>query len=278
MNLSCQAVNGNPQDTAEVAIAMSLMNLSFRILDDIIDKTYSRKFLTTFVGKFGESTALIVGGVISAKAFTLLNQASLDVEKKRKINALVWNYCAKMAEVETNDLEAKIKEYSAKNKLNKIKAETINVQTSLEIGVIIGNGSTEETEGLKQYGECLGILLELQNDLQVSLNLTLELARKIKTNSLPLWLLRAKESSKEIDDEVKSMIKKEVTPEQIGRLVNLLLKSQAVAKTKEEIKLLTANGIKSLARLESNKEVEKMRIIIEAQEQLIACPIKSFIN
>ena len=32
MNLSCQAVGGNPRATQEIAIAMSLMNFSFRIL------------------------------------------------------------------------------------------------------------------------------------------------------------------------------------------------------------------------------------------------------
>ena len=54
MNLSCQAVNGNPKDTEEIAIAMSLMNLSFRIWDDIIDKTIIRQFKPTVVGKFDE--------------------------------------------------------------------------------------------------------------------------------------------------------------------------------------------------------------------------------
>ncbi len=38
MALSCEAVGGQPEKTCEAALAMSLMQLSFYIWDDIIDK------------------------------------------------------------------------------------------------------------------------------------------------------------------------------------------------------------------------------------------------
>src|SRR3972149_5421187 len=44
IKLACEAVGGKPQDTEEVAMAMSLMNLSFYLWDDIIDKASSRLF------------------------------------------------------------------------------------------------------------------------------------------------------------------------------------------------------------------------------------------
>ncbi len=269
MNLSCQAVNGAPKDTEGLAVSLSLMNLSFRLWDDIIDRTYYRKFVTSFVGKYGESTALIVGGLISAKAFTLLHQLSIDPVKRRKIDTLVWQYWAKMAEAEAIDLEAKTKGYFAIDKLKKINAETINVQTCLEIGAIMGDGSKKAIEELTRYGKCLGTLLELQNDLQVSLNLTLELAHKIKTNSLPLSLLRAKESNNELEYEISLLRKKEATADQIGHIVYLLLNSQVIAQTKEEIERLRDNGVESLEKLLPNHGIEKLRKIIDSQEQII---------
>ena len=42
INLGCQAVGGNPKDTQDIAIGVSLMNLSFRLWDDIIDETLCR--------------------------------------------------------------------------------------------------------------------------------------------------------------------------------------------------------------------------------------------
>ena len=38
MSLSCEAVGGQPDKTHDAGLAMSLMNLSFYIWDDIIDK------------------------------------------------------------------------------------------------------------------------------------------------------------------------------------------------------------------------------------------------
>ena len=277
MHLSCKSVNGNPEQIEETAISFSLINLSLRILDDIIDKTWSRKFRTTYVGKFGEENSLVIGNIISAKAFTILNQANLDYNKKQKIIKLIWIYLAQMAEVEIKYFMSK-NELTAKNKLDKIKNETINVQTCLKIGAIIGDGPMETNAALAQYGECLGTLLELQKDIQVSLNLTLELAGKIKVNALPYLMLKAKESSLDIENEIDRLRKNQITPDRIERLVDMLLNSKVIAPTKRTIRLLSANGVKSLATLEQNIEKEKLRNIIKAQEQTIISLLTEFRN
>jgi geranylgeranyl pyrophosphate synthase len=226
MNLGCQFVGGNAKDTEELAVSISLMNLSFRLWDDIIDQDFCRTLRPTFVGKFGKNTALIYGGIVSAKAFTLVKEADLGLSKKCKINDLFWNYWATMAKSEIKDLNAKTDKYSAANKLNKIKAETINVQTCLKIGAIIGNGSTSDIKLLENYGFHLGMILELINDVRVSLNLTLELEKKIKQNQLPLLLLLGREESGQIKEEIEFLSKKQViSSEDMGHLIEILLNS-----------------------------------------------------
>ena len=42
--LSCAAVGGNPKNTYNTALAISLINLSFFLWDDIIDHSYSKVF------------------------------------------------------------------------------------------------------------------------------------------------------------------------------------------------------------------------------------------
>src|SRR3990170_5829696 len=81
--LSCEAVGGRPDDTYEAALAMSLMTLSSNIWDDIIDKTMSKVFKPTLLGKFGEGTALMIGGLASAKDLSILNQ--MDVDKIKRL-------------------------------------------------------------------------------------------------------------------------------------------------------------------------------------------------
>ena len=266
MNLSCKAVNGDHKDTEQVAIALSLMNLSFRLWDDIIDKTYNIRFKTTFVGKFGEANALIVGGVISAKAFTILNEVNLDTQKKQKINELIWTYWAKMAEAETIDLSAVKKEYRVKDKLKKIKDETINIKTCLKIGAIIGNGSAEEINGIEEFGECLGILLELVNDVKVSLNFTLELERRISSGNLTYFLLKEKETSEYMEKELELLKRRHtIEPQEIGLIVNMLLKSKSFVQMKNNVKSLNRKGQKALKCLRSSDSRERFNFLIEQQ-------------
>ena len=61
---------------------MSLINLSFFLWDDIIDRSYSKTFKPTLSGKHGSNTALIIGGMVSAKAFQILNNMNLKKQKK----------------------------------------------------------------------------------------------------------------------------------------------------------------------------------------------------
>lgn len=228
MSLGCQFVGGTQKDTEDLAISISLMNLSFRIWDDIIDETMCRTLRPTFVGKFGKSAALVYGGTVSAKAFTFANEIELDQEKKGKINRLIWNYWAKMARSEIKDSDGKIEGYSAADKLDKIKAETINIQTCLKIGATIGNASKSEIELLENYGLNLGIMLEFLKDLRVSLNLTLELEKKIQRNRLPLLLLLAQEESEQVKEKIEFMRKKgSVSSENLGHLITLILASKS---------------------------------------------------
>lgn len=269
MNLSCKAVNGEPKETEEAAIALSLMNLSFRIWDDIIDKTYNTNFKATFVGKFGEANALIVGGIISAKAFTILNGINLEPEKKKQINELMWTYWTKMAYSETIDLEKSTEKYSSEDKLRKIKDETVNIKTCLEVGAIIGNASIEEIESLIEFGECLGILMELVNDAKKSMNLTLELGGKISHGRLPYFILEAKEISGLMEEELDRLNKKQIIePKEIGFVVNLLVKSAVLDKAENYIRGLIKKGKVALRCLKQTDSREKLFALIEHQQTI----------
>jgi geranylgeranyl pyrophosphate synthase len=139
MNLGCQFVGGNPCDTEEFAVSLSLMNLSFRIWDDVIDETASRTLRSTFVGEFGSSNALIYGGTVSAKAFTILSKASAEKAKKEAINELIWSYWAMMAKAETKDLAARANTYNASQKLGKIKEEAVDKQDKNALAKVCKN-------------------------------------------------------------------------------------------------------------------------------------------
>ena len=198
MRLSCKAAGGLPEKTNDPALAMSLISLSLYVWDDLIDKTVTKSFKPTLFGKFGEGTALIVGGLASAKAFTILNQMNAGKEKQAITN-MIWNLLAKMAIAETPSLKSANKEtLCSSNKMWKIKTEATDLETCMKIGAMMGNGSETEIQHLGQYGMCLGIILELLKDFHVSVNLTAGLAERIRNGVLPYSLLWASERSEKV--------------------------------------------------------------------------------
>jgi geranylgeranyl pyrophosphate synthase len=270
MSLSCEAVGGQPDETYEAALAMSLMNLSFYIWDDIIDKASLKLFKPTLFGKFGEGTALIIGGLASAKAFSILNQMDINRAKHQTLIGLFWNLWAKMAQAETASLKGRSQEnFSLKRKIRKIKMEATDLETCLKIGGIIGNGSEDEIKRLGKYGQRLSIILELWKDFHVSVNLTLELAEKIKGGAVPYSLLWASEHSEKIRKQLDNMAnKKTIEPPYVKQIVKDTLEMRTLDNVLRNISRLARKAEKELAGLKKSNATQTLQLFIEAQPQL----------
>ena len=195
VRLSCEAVGGNAEDSETVALALTLMNLCFTIWDDVIDNARYKRFMPTVFGKFGQETAIILGGIASAKAFSILNK-TMQAEKRKRITDAIWKMWSRMASIESIAVEMRNKGvFRSKNKLWKMRSGAINLGTFLTIGAIVGNGSNEEINHLTMYGRHLALILGLEEDFKISLNLSVELAERIRNRRLPYATLWAVEHS-----------------------------------------------------------------------------------
>jgi len=240
------------------------MNLSFRVWDDVIDKTLTRRLNYTLVGKFGETQSIVIGGVTAAKAFTLLNEAKLEPKKKEQINQLIWAYWAKMAETEV--IYSKKESCSSQDKLTKIGAEAINLETCMKIGAIIGNAPIKTVQHLANYGRCLGVIFELVKDVQVSFNLTLELGDKIRNGGLPYTFLKAKEQSEQLKQSIDSLKKKPLLqPDDIAEITKLLIQTSAPAIVKDIIQKNAKKAQDGLSKLNNNSAIEALLTILDYQ-------------
>jgi geranylgeranyl pyrophosphate synthase len=277
MSLSCEALGGHPKKTYDTALAMSLINLTFYIWDDIIDNAHFKLFKPTLLEKFGQGTALIVGGVLSAKAFSILNTMKMEKEKCQAINKLVWQLLVQMSHTEITVLRLRKQEpLSSKAKLWKIKSEAIDFETWFKIGALIGNGSENEARRLAQYGRCLGIISELWKDFLVSTNLTTELEEKIKNKTLPYSLLWASEHSERVQKTLCNLLNEEKAEKiDIKQIVDAFLETEALNNVRKTMKRLAKQGAKALDGIQKNKAVETLLFYIEAQPQLFMRSLSS---
>jgi geranylgeranyl pyrophosphate synthase len=277
--LSSEAVGGKPDEhVGPAALALSLMNLSFRLWDDVIDKTEYRRFVPTVFGKFGTGVTLIIGGLASAKAFSILSNMEIDELKREEITKLIWNYWVRMAEAETINLKLRKRaNVKPEEKLKVFEMEGATPETSLRIGATLQNGSSEEIDHLGNYGRYLGVILELRKDLNASLNLTLELSEKIKNGSLPYTLLWAKNNSGRIQ-ECLSFDPDTVVQAKMKELVKAILETSALENISRLIKKYAVKAKKEISTLSPNKSTTTLLFLVEAQHRLFVESLSELSN
>ena len=248
--LSCKAVRGRPEETYDAALAMSLISLSLYVWDDMIDKARLKLFKPTLFEKFGEGTSLIIGGLASAKAFSILNQMNMDRARNQTVTKLLWDLLVKFTQAETVGLRLRSqRSLSSKKKFWKIKTEAADLETCLRIGAVIGNGSESEIQHLGKYGRYLGIILDLWKDFHSSINLTLELAEKIRSGALPYSLLWARKRSEKIRKKLEVLANKNaIEPSDIKELVENTLETKALNNTLKFVRSFTKRANKTMER------------------------------
>ena len=268
--LSCEAVGGKPDEaTYQAGLAMALMNLSFRLWDDIMDKTVYRGFTPTVPGKFGQSVALMIGGLASAKAFSILSGMKVDETKRQTVTKLVWNYCKKMAKAEATNLKLRGRsDVKPEEKLKVFEMEGVGVETLLKIGAALGNGSEDDMKHLGNYGRYLGIILELRRDFNVSINLTLELAEKIRSGALTYTLLWAKSHSKKIGEYLPHLTKT-IKPVDIRHIVEAVLEAKVLENTIRLLETLTQKAEAEVSQIKDSKSTGTLKFFLQAQLKLL---------
>lgn len=276
--LSCEAVGGRPDEaTHQASIAISLMNLSFKLWDDLIDKAKHTGFVPTVPRRFGDEVALMIGGLASAKAFSILAEMDVPESSRRIITRLVWHYWRTIARAETKNLElTKRNNVRPEEKLRVFEMRGSNLETTMKIGAILGNGSEDEIRHLGGYGRYLSTIIELEKDLKVSMNMTLELCRKVQRNSLPYNLLWAKYQSKRMDEHLKR-VAEECKPSNVKQLVKAVLETGAIENTLSIIKDLTADAKKEISTLRKTRNYSLLDFFVEARHRILTeslCAIK----
>jgi geranylgeranyl pyrophosphate synthase len=269
--LSCEAVGGQPEATREAALAMSLITLSCNVWDDIVDKSMSKALKPTLLGTFGEGTALMIGGLASAKAFSIINQLDVDKTKCQTVTKLFWGFCTQLAKAENFNLRLRSqRNVSSRKKLWAIRMQSVNLETCLKLGAVLGNGSEDEIKHLGTCGQYLSIALELWKDFQVSINLTLELAEKIRNGALPYSLLWARKHSRKLQKKLDNLADSNtIGPSDIKEIIEETMETKMLNNAIKTIRKFSKKARIELLELKRiSNTTQALEFFVEAQPQL----------
>lgn len=169
--LACEAVKGDYRKAISISAATELAHTVSIIQDDIIDKATLRRGVKPIHVVFGVPTAILVSDYLFLKMVeSILKVAELDANShKLVVNILNIVVRAGIEAVEGEYLDSKLGE-----KENITVGECISVaekktgtlmEAALECGALIGGGSPEEVNALKNYGAKLGVAYQVVDDL-----------------------------------------------------------------------------------------------------------------
>ncbi len=151
-------------DAFYAATAIEMFHNFTLIHDDIMDKAPLRRGMPTVHEKFGSSTALLTGDVIFVVAYDYLNK--IKGPHLQKILHIFNRTAREVCEGQQIDMDfEKVEQVSLEDYLRMIELKTsVLLAASLQIGSILGGAGDGNQQHLYQFGRCLGLAFQVQDD------------------------------------------------------------------------------------------------------------------
>jgi geranylgeranyl pyrophosphate synthase len=167
--LACaRAVEGSEDAALDAACAVELVHCFSLIHDDLpaLDNDDLRRGLPTCHVKFGEAIAVLAGDALFALAFDCLSRSAAPSERVVRSIAVLTRATAMLVSGETIDIlsEGKAVDESTLQMIHERKTAAL-IAASCEIGAILGGGSDEQVELLREYGHHVGLAFQIADDV-----------------------------------------------------------------------------------------------------------------
>lgn len=151
-------------DAWHSAMAIELFHNFSLIHDDIMDRAPLRRGMTTVHEKYGSPTALLAGDVMLVQAYEYINK--IQTAPIHWILQLFNQTAREVCEGQQLDMDfEKKQQVGMEEYLNMIKLKTsVLLAASLQIGAIIGGAGKGNQQHLYEFGKCLGLAFQVQDD------------------------------------------------------------------------------------------------------------------
>jgi geranylgeranyl pyrophosphate synthase len=264
ISISCEAVNGNPDDSIPIQIAMLLLNAAIDIHDDIIDESKTKYGKPTLFGKFGKDVALLIGDAFLIKALTYLHKLE-EKTSAQKINA-IWDIINdqffELGDAEA--LEASLKgniDISSEKCLRILEKKASSFEAYMRIGAIIGGGEQSEIDILGNYGRTLGLLNRIREDF-IDIFEPDELQNRMKNELLPIPILYAFKNLQTKKTIVNILSKPKISNKDAERIVDIIFKDKTVEILKNNIQHLAEKTSKSISILQNQNVKSQIQALL----------------
>ncbi len=160
--LASRATGGSPEKAAVVALAVELIHTATLLHDDILDAHMTRRGRPTVFARWGADSAMIMGDFLFSKAFALLGEA--DMGESIAVLANVTNLMS-LGELIQLQYRKDI-DVSEDSYMEMIYRKTASLfAAASECGALTGNGSEKFRAEFASFGEKIGLVFQITDDL-----------------------------------------------------------------------------------------------------------------
>ncbi|KFK32635.1 hypothetical protein AALP_AA6G269000 [Arabis alpina] len=170
---ACELVGGNERLATPAACAVEMIHTMSLIKDDLpcMDNDDLRRGKPTTHKVFGESTAILSGGALLALAFEQLTEVEASSERiVRAVKELAKSIgreglvAGQAMDLTSGGLDPNETGLEQLELMHLRKTGSL-LEASAVLGAIIGGGSEEEIEKVRNFARCIGLLFQVVDDI-----------------------------------------------------------------------------------------------------------------
>jgi geranylgeranyl diphosphate synthase type II len=162
---AAEAVGGSAEDARYAAAAIELLHNYTLVHDDLpsMDNDKFRRGKPTVWAQYGESTAILAGDALQALAFQLL--AKTKEKRQGDVSRVLQVFAEKAVNVVRGQVEDLSRNEDSDYKfIYEHKTADLFVAAAV-MGAIVGGGSDEEIEAMREFALNLGLAFQYEDDL-----------------------------------------------------------------------------------------------------------------
>jgi len=145
--------------------------------------------------------------------------------------------------------------------LDVVKKKAADVEAYTHISAILGGGSKDETEFLREYGRLLGMIIILRDDLADMID-SKEFVHRIKKECLPLPILYALQFPKIKSTLSPILLKKAIKKVDAEKILEITDRTGGLERVEKLTQKLAKSAYQSIRNIQQNKQY--LTLLVEA--------------
>ena len=271
--ISCEAAGGKPEDALNAGVAIEMLHNFTLVHDDIMDNADTRRGNPTVHKKWNDNVAILTGDHLIGMAYSYLLKTKSD-----RLDEIVKTFTEGIIEVcegQSFDKEYEDrKDVTLDEYMMMISKKTAKMlETSSVVGALIGNGSNELVENVRNYAANIGLAFQIQDDLLDITADETEFGKKIggdlvegKKTYLLIKAMEAVTDEKDKNKILNIVNKTGLSPDDtaaISEIKNIYIKYGVIDSAQKEIKKYTELAYRNLNNLRDGESKESLRWFAE---------------